>query len=213
MSGQTDILKFTIPDENDTIWDSPTTFADGMADVEKALVLPMGALAASASYDSWPLGASTMGLSSAQAASGGWPITTAPAIVQTLRRTDGLYVFQQFFSANVQTGPTIWARVVNSTAAWSPWIPVASPATPRAMATGQITLTAPAAGGTVSATVALPATITAAPRVQLTPVTSLPHQVSVGIMNVSASSFTIYMYRDNDQATSIQWQAVQGVDV
>jgi hypothetical protein len=70
--------------------------------------------------DKYPLGPSVLGLSTAQAASGGWPLSTA-SYVLTIKR-DSMYGGQLWFK-NDRTTYRIWYRTGDSTG-WGAWAEV-----------------------------------------------------------------------------------------
>lgn len=147
----------------------------------------------------------------AVATDNGWP--TANGTVLTMRRGDGAVIVQFFFAGG--SSPAAYFRQGN-TAGWnSGWLVVTGPASPSAMATGQITLVPPAGGGTVVGTVLFPAgRFTSPPRVALSAVTGTPGNVRVSLnATPTASQVQVALDRtDGAFGTSIQWTATQGVD-
>lgn len=214
---KTPLLGLTIPnpDGSDDAGQWPGISGQGLIDLENTLDLATDSKSSSDLTNAWPKGMSVMGVTPTGASSGNWPVSTG-GLVLTARRPSDATIYQLFFSgSNVGLSVPVSIQVrLGTGAGWSSWRQIISPGTPTAVATGQVTGTAPAAGGTVAMNVTFPAgRFTAAPKVTVSVQSSLPSQVSCGYGGVSATGCTIYMYRQNDTTTTISWVAVQGVDV
>ena len=61
---------------------------------------------------------------------------------------------------------------------------------------------------TVYRAVTFPTAFSSAPRVALTPVSSVPGNCAVGVSAVSATGFRIYLWRSNAASTDVHWIAV-----
>lgn len=64
------------------------------------------------------------------------------------------------------------------------------------------------ANSTVYRTVTFPTAFPSAPRVVLTPVSSVPGNCAVGVSSVTATGFRIYLWRSNSASTDVHWIAV-----
>ena len=64
------------------------------------------------------------------------------------------------------------------------------------------------ADSTVYRTVTFPTAFSSAPRVVLTPVSSVPGNCAVGVSAVTATGFRIYLWRSNAASTDVHWIAV-----
>lgn len=214
---KTPLLGLTIPnpDGSDDPGQWPGIAGQGLIDLENTLNISTDSKSSADTSASWPRGLSVMGVTPNGASSGNWPVSIG-GLVFTARRASDATLYQLFFSgANVGLSTPVSIHVrLGTGAGWSPWRQIISPGTPTAVATGLVTGAAPAAGGTVAMNVAFPAGRFAfTPRVTVSALSTLPNQLSVAVAGVSATGCTIYMYRQNDTATSISWVAVQGVDV
>lgn len=210
---KTPIRGYTIPDlvGGDSLDNWLDLAVQGLTDVENAQFVSSGSLTASDTPDKWPLGMAQMGLTQAQASDGGWPGAGSGMLI-TIRRTDGSYTYHLYMQADTPKGPKMWVRNGN-VVGWSPWVAVASPNLPSAMASGQVTGSPPSSGGTIAMPVVFPKNVfTTTPRITLGAQSSLPGQLNYTYGNASATGCTIYLYRQNDTDTSVSWVAVQGVD-
>ena len=64
------------------------------------------------------------------------------------------------------------------------------------------------ANSTVYCVVTFPTAFSSAPRVALTPVSSVPGNCAVGVSAVTATGFRIYLWRSNAASTDVHWIAV-----
>lgn len=64
------------------------------------------------------------------------------------------------------------------------------------------------ADSTVYRTVTFPTAFSSAPRIALTPVSSVPGNCAVGVSSVSRTGFRIYLWRLNTASTDVHWIAV-----
>ena len=64
------------------------------------------------------------------------------------------------------------------------------------------------ANSTVYRVVTFPTAFSSAPRVVLTPVSSVPGNCAVGVSAVTATGFRIYLWRSNAASTDVHWIAV-----
>lgn len=209
---RTPILKLTAPnpDGSDDLGDWPVLDAQGLIDLENALNIAEDSKDASGASTTWPAGVSVMGVT--PNGTGGWP--TGNGLVLTLRRAADALTMQFHLVGAVGSQPTVRMRV-GSGAGWGDWYLVSAAGLPTAMATGQITLTPPAGGGTVVGTVLFPANrFTSPPRIALSAITGNPENVRYSLNATPTASQMQVALNRNDGAfgTSIQWTATGGVD-
>lgn len=211
--GNTTIYKWPTPDPRTAALTDIGTLVTNLAQaIENSFIVPLDSKAQADPYDSWPIGLSLMHLTLTGANNGGW---VQPGLVLTLHPNTGGTsgrTAQLLVWGSATAGANLMLRYGQSTG-WSSWIPVAGPSSPSAQATGQITLTPPSGGGTVVGTVLFPTNrFATAPRVQLTPVTTVPANVHVSINAAPTNTrVTVALTRtDGATGTSIQWSAVLG---
>lgn len=83
---------------------------------------------------------------------------------------------------------------------------------PYSTLTGYSTLTPSGANQTTSRTITFASgRFTTAPIIIVTPTTSVPQNVDIGVSSISTSGFTINMFRTTNVATSVNWLAMQRV--
>lgn len=207
MPGSTPVFGWPFPLPTDPIAQGAGVIGNQVQAAEAQVVLPPDSRNASNGVENYPLGISLMSITTANAAAGGWPIASS-AILLTARRPDGIAALQ-FWIQNVTGSPQIRFRIINNTG-MSGWDTVAGRPVPDAMASNQITLTPPSGGGTVTGAVVFPSgRFTAAPRLALAVMSTLPQNVSASATVPTNSGFTMYLYRPSNVGTSIHWLAVQ----
>ncbi len=182
-------------------------------DVVDSFHVPTDSKKASARWDTYPLGISLMALTTNGANDGNWPGGTGQVL--TLRRgTTGDIAHQLKFDGFVSGAAVVRVRV-GSTNGWSSWVVIGWDGQPVAEATGQITGTPPSGGGVIALPVTFPSNrFTGTPRVMVAlNATTLPNECACSVSNLSSTGCTVYLYRQNNVATSVAWHAIQGVEV
>lgn len=214
MPGATTSLKLPYPLGKEPVSDGDNTIQDLAEAVDARLVVPTNSYGPDEPYTSWPVGMSTMRVGSSTT----WP--NANGIVITIKNNANTAAIQLWGSqASTPDNQQVLCRFGWGTSSWSDWRPMVGAMVPSAMATGQVTASPPSGGGTVAVPVTFP---TGRFDPHGTPVrmsfginSHYPEQCSVSFdpNSNSATGFTLYFNRVNAQDTSINWTAVQGVDL
>lgn len=219
MPGATDALKLPYPLGTEKLSDGDNTIQAALDKLDATLVVPTNSYDSTEPFTSWPIGVSTMRVGTTS--SGSWP--NANGIVITFKNNISSAAVQLWASqASTADNQQVLCRfgvMSGTTASWSDWLPVVGPMVPSGMASGQVTASPPSGGGTVAVPVTFP---TGRFDPHGTPVrfsfgvnSHYPDQCSVSFdpNSNSATGFTLYFNRVNAQDTSINWTAVQGVDL
>lgn len=213
MPEDTPILGLTIPlaTGDDLLADWPGIDRQGLLDLDNTLTIPLDSKAATDSIASWPNGFSLMGVSQANGPGKGWP-DLGGGVIFTMHRANEVLAHQWYLAGSLLSQIIVQIRAGTSDG-WSAWKQIVSDGTPRAMASGQITI--PGGAGVRQAIVLFPTNrFINPPRVTVSNgATNRPDlQTSCSYDGVSATQMTVYVNRTDAVSAPVAWQAVEGVE-
>lgn len=206
MPGTTDFYGWPFPEAGDPIAEGATVLGNAIKGIENSIRVPSDRFTAAEFFTSYPKGISVMYVPGTGTANG-WPNNYGNVLTIYSTPSNGWQFWLPY-----SVGP---ARArVGIVDTWNSWLTLASPGTPDAMATGQITGTPPSGGGTVALNVTYPSgRFPGTPRViSVINASTKPQECACSAGNLSATGCTIYLYRTGATATSVVWQATYGVE-